>query len=145
MACLERWVELISKCNGILLLCREMTHIPRNQPTEKKVYIFINKANDVMVLLTLEMALTWIGSLLYSRSCSPRITRWFLGLEEKITKTSNGSFGIFLVVLDTVESYLRHTAVSSGNNPVLVDQGSTTEVESPAILRVRRCIRAFIE
>lgn len=32
--------------------------------------------------LTLEIVLTWIGSLLYWRSCSPRITRCILGLEK---------------------------------------------------------------
>lgn len=34
---------------------------------------------------------------------------------------------------------LRHTAVSSSDNPVLVDQRSSTEVESPTILGVRKC------
>lgn len=57
-----------------------------------------------------------------------------------------GSVGLHLAWLhDTVSSYLRHTAVSSGNNPVLVDQGATAEVESSAILGVRRCIRTVFD
>lgn len=36
---------------------------------------------------------------------------------------------------DNTVASRRHTAVSSSDNPVLVDQGSPTEVESPTILK----------
>lgn len=55
-----------------------------------KDYISIKKRKHicVMLLLTLAIDLTWICSLLYWRSCSPRITRWFPGLER--IKTDRG-------------------------------------------------------
>lgn len=47
--------------------------------------------------------------------------------------------GSFSCGCGTHQNDLRHTAVSSSDNPVLVDQGSPTEVESPTILGGRRC------
>lgn len=45
----------------------------------------------------------------------------------------------FLCECGAHQNDLRHTAVSSSDNPVLVDQGSSTEVESTTILGVKRC------
>lgn len=81
------------------------------------------------------MYMTWIGSLLYCRSCSPRITRWRDGLKKKeINQEDDQSVGRLIVLLQH-SSDLLHTAVSSSDNPVLVDQWSSTEVESSAILQ----------
>lgn len=44
----------------------------------------------------------------------------------------------------THQSYVLHTAVSCCDDPVLVDQRSSTEVESRTILQVRRCTLAVI-
>ena len=87
------------------------------------------------------MLLTWIGSLLVWRSCSPKTTRCFPGLRHIKVFWLVILYLLWSVTVSPWDTccHLRHTAVSGSDDPVLVDQGSSTEVESSAILRLKRC------